>query len=414
MTDRNERILSVSQVNGHISRLIDGDYVLKRICLRGEISNCKYHSSGHIYFSMKDSSSQIRCAMFARDRGRGLNFRLEDGQSVIARGRVSAYEKGGYYSFIAGQIELEGRGDLYIRYEQLKKDLYRKGYFDEGRKKALPPYPEKVGIVTASTGAAIQDIVSTVRRKNPYVQLYLYPAKVQGEGAASSVAAGIRFLDRFGTDIIIIGRGGGSIEDLWAFNEIEVADAIYHADTPIISGTGHETDTTIADYCADVRAATPTAAANLAVPDREMILAAADNMQYVMEDLIQRKIQMLRGKHDLLSGHLEKFRPEHRILTRRIQTDHLREKLNGLMQKKLEEGYKMCGLYHEKLSLLSPVSRLKGGYTFAGTMEGNPLRSVRQLEQGQHFQLIFSDGQAEVRTIRLDYGPEWQVFTEKE
>ena len=259
------QVFTVSQINSYIHRIFDSDYALRKIDLKGEVSNCKYHSSGHIYFTLKDEKSALRCIMFLSDRAKGLDFRLEDGQLIVAHGNISVYERDGSYQLYVREIELAGAGELYIKYEQRKKELAQKGYFDVAHKKSLPPFPEKIGIVTALTGAAIEDIKSIAARRNPYVQLYLYPAKVQGEGAAETIAEGIRFFDQRNVDVIIIGRGGGSIEDLWAFNALVVAESIYQANTPIISGTGHEIDMTIADYCADVRAATPSAACELAV-----------------------------------------------------------------------------------------------------------------------------------------------------
>ena len=232
-----KHIFSVTQINSYIHRIFESDYALKKIYLKGEVSNCKYHSSGHIYFTLKDEKSALRCVMFSSDRYKGLTFHLEDGQLIEACGNISVYEQTGTYQMYVRKIELSGAGELYIRYEQLKQKLAQKGYFDFERKKPLPPYPEKIGIVTALTGAAIEDIKSIAKRRNPSVQLYLYPSKVQGEGAAAQIARGIRYFDTAGVDIIIIGRGGGSIEDLWAFNEIEVADAIYYADTPIRNWT---------------------------------------------------------------------------------------------------------------------------------------------------------------------------------
>lgn len=388
-------------MNSYIHRLFEGDYTLKRVQLQGEVSNCKYHSSGHLYFSLKDERSQIRCVMFARDRMQGLPFRLENGQSVIAGGNVSVYEQGGSYQLYVRKIRLSGTGELYLRFEKLKRELYEKGYFDFEKKKPLPRFPQKIGIVTASTGAAIRDIVSVAGRRNPFVQLYLYPARVQGEGAALSIASGIRYLDRFGVDVIIIGRGGGSIEDLWAFNEIPVADAIYEARTPIISGTGHEIDTTIADYCADVRAATPSAACEMAVPDIETIFSAMDNMQDIMQSCLERKVRKLSGQLDAYAAKLERYRPEHRLKTWRIQLDHLRDQLAASMGKKVESRKRSYDLCLEKLSLLSPTSRLKGGYSFAQGKGGEPFHSVSQLAIGERFDLVFSDGQAEVEPVRI-------------
>ena len=265
------QVYSVSAINQYIKNMFSKEYALSVVFVKGEISNCKYHSSGHIYFTLKDSASALGCVMFAGDR-RGLEFRLSDGQAVIIGGTISVYERDGRYQLYAKKITLAGEGALYERYEQLKKKLEQKGYFDEVHKKPIPSYVKKVGIVTADTGAAIQDIRNISARRNPYVQLILYPAKVQGDGASDTIVKGIQTLDYAGVDVIIVGRGGGSIEDLWAFNEENTAQAIYECATPIISAVGHETDTTIADYVADLRAPTPSAAAELAVYDVRLVL----------------------------------------------------------------------------------------------------------------------------------------------
>ena len=244
---------TVGQVNGYIKNLISSDYLLGDIYVKGEVSNCKYHSSGHIYFSLKDETGSIMAVMFKSYAYSGLDFKLENGQQVVCHGSVNICERDGRYQLYVKEIKLDGIGNLYERYEQLKQKLYEQGLFEFDIKKPIPVYPKRVGIVTAQTGAAIQDIRNIAKRRNPYVQLILYPAKVQGDGAAEDIAHGIEVLDNMGVDTIIIGRGGGSIEDLWAFNEEVVAWAIYHAKTPIISGTGHEIDNTIADYAADLR-----------------------------------------------------------------------------------------------------------------------------------------------------------------
>ena len=299
-----KHIFSVTQINSYIHRIFESDYALKKIYLKGEVSNCKYHSSGHIYFTLKDEKSTLRCVMFSSDRFKGLAFHLEDGQLIEACGNISVYEQAGTYQLYVRKIELAGAGELYVRYERLKQELAEKGYFDFERKKLLPAYPEKIGIVTALTGAAIEDIRSIARRRNQTVQLYLYPAKVQGEGASAEIARGIRYFDKAGVDIIIIGRGGGSIEDLWAFNEMPVADAIYEADTPIISGTGHEVDMTIADYCADVRAATPSAACELAIPDMQSIFTKLSNYREALDMQAEQRCAQLRQQMILLQRHL--------------------------------------------------------------------------------------------------------------
>ena len=261
-----KNVYTVKQVNSYIKNMFTQDFMLSRIYVKGEISNCKYHTSGHIYFSLKDESGTIACVMFAGSRA-GLSFRLQDGQQVIVLGAVSVYERDGKYQLYAREIVRDGVGALYERFEALKKELSEMGMFAPEYKQPIPRYVHTVGIVTAPTGAAVRDIINIAGRRNPYVQLILYPAQVQSDGAAQSVARGIRALEKKQVDVIIVGRGGGSIEDLWAFNEETVARAIFDCTVPIISAVGHETDTTIADFVADLRAPTPSAAAELAVYD---------------------------------------------------------------------------------------------------------------------------------------------------
>ena len=259
-------VYSVTQVNSYIKNMFVQDFLLRRISVKGEVSNCKYHSSGHIYFTLKDSGGTLSAVMFAGQR-KGLGFRLAEGQQVVVKGTVDVYERDGRYQLYASEIELAGRGDLYVRFEKLLRELEEMGMFAAQYKRPIPRYAMSVGIVTAPTGAAIRDIINISRRRNPYVQLILYPALVQGQGARESIVNGIRTLDAMGLDVLIVGRGGGSIEDLWAFNEEEVARAIFACETPVISAVGHETDVTVADYVADLRAPTPSAAAELAVFD---------------------------------------------------------------------------------------------------------------------------------------------------
>lgn len=395
-----KHVFSVSQVNSYIHRIFDSDYALRKILIKGEISNCKYHSSGHIYFTLKDEKSALRCIMFATDR-RGLDFHLENGQMVTVEGNISVFERDGSYQLYAKHIELSGAGALYLRYEKLKQELAEKGYFDFERKKHLPRFPERIGIVTALTGAALEDIKSIAARRNPFVQLYLYPAKVQGEGAAQSIADGIRFFDRFQVDIIIIGRGGGSIEDLWAFNEPVVADSIFEATTPIISGTGHEIDMTIADYCADVRAATPSAACELAIPD---IFSLIQQLDYYREQLdgklgwiIQNYRQKLSGYQRLLDAH----HPGTQILRQKMLCQNLEQRLHQAMEGLLTSARHQTMLYTEKLNALSPTARLQGGYVFAQNEQGKPVTSITQLTINEPLSLIFGDGSAKVIPVSL-------------
>ncbi len=257
---------TVGQVNAYIKNMFAEDFMLHGICIQGEVSNCKYHSSGHIYFTVKDEKAAIAAVMFARDR-KGLNFYMQEGDRVLVTGSVEVYERDGRYQLYAKEIEKDGEGSLFLRFEALKRELEEMGMFAAEYKKQIPRYIRTLGVVTAPTGAAVQDIRNIAGRRNPYVQVILYPAKVQGDGAAESIVNGICALDALGVDVLIVGRGGGSIEDLWAFNEETVARAIFECNTPVISAVGHETDTTIADFVADLRAPTPSAGAELAVYD---------------------------------------------------------------------------------------------------------------------------------------------------
>lgn len=396
-----KHIFSVTQINSYIHRIFESDYALKKIYLKGEVSNCKYHSSGHIYFTLKDEKSTLRCVMFSSDRFKGLAFHLEDGQLIEACGNISVYEQAGTYQLYVRKIELAGAGGLYVRYERLKQELAEKGYFDFERKKPLPAYPEKIGIVTALTGAAIEDIRSIARRRNQTVQLYLYPAKVQGEGASAEIARGIRYFDKAGVDIIIIGRGGGSIEDLWAFNEMPVADAIYEADTPIISGTGHEVDMTIADYCADVRAATPSAACELAIPDMQSVFTKLSNYREALDMQVEQRCAQLRQQMILLQRQLEAGRPDRKLLKYKLLYERLENRLSQAIKEKYRSRQQMFSRYVDQLSGLAPTNRLKGGYAFAQTKNGRPVASIEQLEKEVPFSLTFSDGEAEVIPVHL-------------
>lgn len=396
-----KHIFSVTQINSYIHRIFESDYALKKIYLKGEVSNCKYHSSGHIYFTLKDEKSTLRCVMFSSDRFKGLAFHLEDGQLIEACGNISVYEQAGTYQLYVRKIELAGAGELYVRYERLKQELAEKGYFDFERKKPLPAYPEKIGIVTALTGAAIEDIRSIARRRNQTVQLYLYPAKVQGEGASAEIARGIRYFDKAGVDIIIIGRGGGSIEDLWAFNEMPVADAIYEADTPIISGTGHEVDMTIADYCADVRAATPSAACELAIPDMQSVFTKLSNYSEALDMQVEQRCAQLRQQMILLQRQLEAGRPDRKLLKYKLLYERLENRLSQAIKEKYRSRQQMFSRYVDQLSGLAPTNRLKGGYAFAQTKNGRPVASIEQLEKEVPFSLTFSDGEAEVIPVHL-------------
>ena len=370
--------------------------MLKNIYIKGEISNCKYHSSGHIYFSLKDESGSILCIMFAGER-RALKFRLQDGQKVIALGRVDVYERDGKYQFYAREIVQDGEGDLYRRYEQLKRELEEMGMFDAQFKQPIPFYNRTVGIVTAPTGAAVRDIINISRRRNPYVQLVLYPALVQGEQAAQSIAAGIRILDNYGVDVIIVGRGGGSIEDLWAFNEEVVARAIFECRTPIISAVGHETDTTIADYAADLRAPTPSAAAEQAVTDYSQLMSALELYRNQLADRVEQKIVRYRERIENRRLRMEHASPRHQLDVKKQYAAELTDKLQQAMQRKLKDRRQEAALLAGRLDGCSPLKKLQQGYSYTETEDKKALYSVEQVKTGDLLTVHVTDGKVQAR-----------------
>ena len=383
------KVFSVAQINAYIKRIFQSDYALNRIYIKGEVSNCKYHSSGHIYFSLKDDKSQISCVMFANQRISGLDFEMENGQTVIVSGSISVFERNGTYQLYANEISLDGIGRLYVEFEKLKEKLYREGLFDHEKKKPIPQNPKTIGIVTAKTGAAIHDIMSVAKRRNPYIQLVLYPAQVQGDGAAETIVRGIETLDRYGVDTIIIGRGGGSIEDLWAFNEEKVARAIYAAKTPIISGTGHEVDTTIADYAADLRAATPTAACELAVPDLRETLDAIDARKRSLSVQIRHILRNYELRLEQYSGKLRRFDPKLQLQEQRMTLAELEDRLTKRMDYLRNRYQHRLELYAQRLHGLSPTAKLIGGYGYLSDQSGQPVVSAKHIAKGMKYRLRF-------------------------
>lgn len=395
------QIYTVAQVNGYIKRLFVSDYALNSIYIKGEVSNCKYHSSGHIYLTLKDETAAIHCVMFASARNTGLTFPLKDGQSVVVGGNVAVYERDGKYQLYAKEIFLHGAGALYEEYERLKQKLYEEGLFDMEKKKPIPAFPKKIGIVTSKTGAAIRDIESIAKRRNPYVQLVLYPAKVQGEGAAKTIVRGIERLDQMNMDTIIIGRGGGSIEDLWAFNEEIVARAIFRAKTPIISGTGHETDTTIADYVADVRAATPSAACELAVPDSREVFERLQEYKQCLRHIVERKFETYRHILEQKEWQLSRVSPRQMLQEKRMRLMDCETKLSNRMRRIIEQNNHRLEIYTEKLHGLSPTAKLSSGYGFVTDQKGRVIRSIQQVKEKDTIAITISDGEirAKVETI---------------
>ena len=364
---------------------------MQALFVKGEVSNCKYHSSGHIYFTLKDSKGTISCVMFAGNRS-GLSFRLAEGQQVVVGGTVDVYERDGKYQLYAKQIVLDGAGLLYEKYEQLKRELAELGMFAPEYKQPIPRFIKTLGVVTADTGAAVRDIIQIATRRNPYVQIILYPAIVQGEAAAESIIRGIRALEAMQVDVMIVGRGGGSIEDLWAFNEKAVAQAVFDCSVPIISAVGHETDTTIIDYVSDLRAPTPSAAAELAVTDVKEI----DNMLTEYENTLQMQLQrVLRAKRERCRYYemqLKYLSPESRIRERKMRSMQLEERLLEKMQTLLRKKRHELALYIEKMKGLSPLEKLNSGFSYVEDSEGRNIRSVSQVEAGQEICIRVRDG----------------------
>lgn len=365
--------------------------MLQSLFVKGEVSNCKYHPSGHIYFTLKDPKGVVNCVMFAGNRA-GLSFRLTEGQQVIVGGTVDVYERDGKYQLYAKQIALDGSGLLYEKFEQLKRELEESGMFATEYKQPIPRYIRTLGVVTADTGAAVRDIMQIAHRRNPYVQIILYPAIVQGEAAVPSVVRGIRTLEKLGVDVMIVGRGGGSMEDLWAFNEREVAQAVFDCSVPIISAVGHETDTTIIDFVADLRAPTPSAAAELAVTDIREILSQLEADRMMLNRLMQRKLQDDRTEIRQRELQLRALSPMGRIRERRMRLLNMEEQLQNRMEKLLGTRRHELAIYIERLKSLSPLEKLNSGYSYITDESGGNIRSVKQVREGQELEITVSDG----------------------
>ena len=396
-----EKAYWVSEINRYIKHIFDEDFALGRIYIKGEVSNCKYHSSGHIYFTLKDKQSQIACVMFASNRS-GLDFTLEEGQSVVAFGNISVYERDGKYQLYAKQIQLDGAGLLYEKFLKLKTELEEEGLFSEVYKQPIPRFAKKVGVVTAVTGAAIHDIQNIATRRNPYIQLYLYPAQVQGQGAAETIVRGIEVLDQMGLDVLIVGRGGGSIEDLWAFNEEIVARAIFACETPVISAVGHETDVTIADFVADLRAPTPSAAAELAVADIQDVFAQLKEYELAMTDQMRRKITLYRSILEQKRLRVEHGNPVRQIQEKRHRLMNLEEKLQDRFVNRLERKKHQLAIYVERLEGLSPLKKLNQGYAFLTDAQKKPVKSVKKRNIGEQLTVSVVDGDLKVTVDEIE------------
>ncbi len=386
-------IYSVTQVNNYIKNMFTQDFLLQSLSMQGEVSNCKYHSSGHIYFTLKDAGGTMACVMFAGCR-KGLSFVLEEGQQVVVTGSVDVYERDGRYQMYAREIKLAGLGRLYERFEALKAELRDMGMFEPEYKQPIPKYVHRIGVVTAPTGAAVRDIIQIAMRRNPFVQIILYPALVQGEGAAESIVQGIHALERQQVDVMIVGRGGGSIEDLWAFNERIVAEAVFHCSIPIISAVGHETDTTIIDFVSDLRAPTPSAAAELAVYDVRQLTAQLESYSGALTSSMLQKLDRSERILEQYKRLLQMKHPAHQIREKRQHLVVLEEHLQHTMHKQLEHKKHQLLLKVSHLKGLSPLDKLEQGLSYVSFTDGCSVHSISQIEEGTEIQIQFKDGKA--------------------
>ncbi len=394
---------SVGQVNRYVKNMFTQDFFLQKIYVKGEVSNCKYHTSGHIYFSLKDETGTMSCVMFAGHR-RGLAFSMKDGDKVIVGGSVDVYERDGRYQLYAKEITLEGAGALYERYLALKQELEEMGMFAGEYKQPIPKFIRRLGVVTAPTGAAVQDIRNISYRRNPYLQIILYPALVQGAGAAESIVKGIRMLDGLNVDVIIVGRGGGSIEDLWAFNEEIVARAIFECRTPVISAVGHETDFTIADFVADLRAPTPSAAAELAVNDYRSVVESVSVYRQRMYRAMSTRLDFYRSRLANFSTKFGYLSPEYRLREQRQRLADVESSLQNAMEGKLKENRHRLSLYVERFTGLSPLRKLNQGFSYVADQEKRTLTSVKQVKNGDTIYISVTDGtiEAKVNSIKKE------------
>lgn len=399
-----ENAITVTELNWYLKELLDSDPIVRRIFVRGEISNFKnQYSSGHLYFSLKDNEGLVRTVMF-RSSAVKLGFAPENGMKVIVGGRVSVYGKDGQYQLCAESMIPDGVGELYLAYEQLKKRLEAEGLFDEAHKKPLPKFPKTVGIVTSPTGAAIRDILNILKRRYPLADIVLYPAQVQGDGAYVGLVNGIRYFNRTASaDVIIIGRGGGSIEDLWEFNREELAREIYASEIPVISAVGHETDFTICDFVADRRAPTPSAAAELAVPDRADLRQGLKNTEARLRGAVRTKTDRLRAKVDLMSSCYSMRSFGDLINSKRMDTLRLSEKLDAAAAQRVKNERNRLAWLVGKLDALDPLAVLSRGYAIISTCDGKKdISDVSRLDVGERINIRFRDGLAVADIVSIE------------
>lgn len=395
-----QNIYSVSWVNAYIKNMISQDFMLQSLYVKGEASNVKYHSSGHLYFTLKDGKGAMACVMFAGNRN-GINFRLEEGMQIVVSGNVDVYERDGKYQLYAKEITLAGIGQLYEKFELLKKELEEMGMFDPIYKQEIPQYIKRLGVVTAPTGAAVRDIISITKRRNPGVEIILYPAVVQGEQAAASIVKGIRTLEQMDVDVMIVGRGGGSIEDLWAFNEEAVARAVFDCEIPVISAVGHETDTTIVDFVADLRAPTPSAAAELAVFELDRVSDNLNTAKTRLYTAMKRRLEEYKLKKQTYETSLLALSPEAKLKEQRMQLIHMEERMENAMDGRIDQAKHRMALLAQRLDGLSPLKKLSTGYAFIRDGQGKSIKNIGQLKPEDEITLHVIGGSAKARVTEV-------------
>ncbi len=396
------RALSVTEVNRFIKTLLDSNSVLKKLMIEGEISNLKFHSSGHLYFSLKDTQSRISCVMF-RSSAQAMKFVPEEGMKVTVKGNLSVFEKSGQVQVYVRSMEPQGIGALYQAFEQLKRKIEARGWMDEALKKPIPETVETVGIVTSPTGAAIRDMISVIRRRHPGIKILLYPALVQGEGAAESIVSGIKAINqRPDVDVMIIGRGGGSMEDLWAFNEEIVSEAIYSSEIPIISAVGHETDITLSDFVADLRAPTPSAAGELVAADQSVLKQHLEDLKFRLEQAMLYSVNGQRQKMALLENRIRRSSPESKLSEEQMVLDLLQDRLQRKVLADIEAHRNRLALLKKRIEILNPEHVLKRGYALVRMRSGEVITSAKEAVEHETVRLKFTDGEVLAMIVKED------------
>ncbi|MBU5437555.1 exodeoxyribonuclease VII large subunit [Tissierella sp. MSJ-40] len=396
--------LKVSEVNSYIKRVFLSDLILSNISVEGEISNFKHHYSGHMYFSLKDHKGKIRCVMFKGDNEL-INFKLKDGMKVVVTGYISIYEKEGDYQLYVRTIEESGVGDLYKAFEELKRKLELEGLFHKDNKKEIPFMPNKIGIVTSSTGAAIRDIITIIKRRFSSCELLIYPTLVQGSQAPTEICRGLAYLDsREDIDLIITGRGGGSIEELYAFNDEEVARTIYNLKTPVISAIGHETDFTIADFVADLRAATPSAAAELAVPEQSFLLDVLNSKYNRLLKIYYQWKKSWDSQLKYLNTSLIYYNPINQLRDKKQELDGLFKDLSYIIERKINDEENKLAAFNQKLILLNPNSSLDRGYGVLTDGKGNLIKSIKEVNLNEELKILIKDGIIKAKVVNIEKG----------